>query len=132
MRITPLQPANHFLTMMYSISALALAVSALSASDAFVPKNQAFGLSRLSSSAVTLKAEIRGPTEKAEGAWLRRATMDGVGETVCCGPSMHDAIRSHRYSGSTLTRRLTPRTKRADRAPMIRLAYCTTLVRYQA
>jgi hypothetical protein len=119
--------------MMYSISALALAVSALSASDAFVPKTYAFGLSRLSSSAVILQAEIRGPTEKAEGTWLMRVTMDGVGETVCCaGPSMHDAIRSHRYSGSTLTRRLTPRTQPADRAPMIRLAYCTTLVRYPA
>jgi hypothetical protein len=56
--------------MIYSISALALAVSALSATDAFVPKSKAFGLTRLSPSGVILQAEIRGPTEKAEGTVL--------------------------------------------------------------
>jgi hypothetical protein len=61
--------------MMYFISALALAVCALSATDAFVPKTSAFGLSQLSSSAVILQAEIRGPTEKAEGTWLARADV---------------------------------------------------------
>ena len=56
--------------MMYSISAVALALSAFSATDAFVPKYYAFGMPRLSSSAVILQAEIRGPTEKAEGKCL--------------------------------------------------------------
>lgn len=59
---------NTTLTTMRSVSALALALaSALSATDAFVPASSAFGLSRLSSSGVILKAEIRGPTEKSEG-----------------------------------------------------------------
>jgi hypothetical protein len=67
--------------MIYSISALALAVSALSATDAFVTKSKAFGLTRLSPSGVILQAEIRGPTEKAEG-------------TVCVGDAMWCARQS--------------------------------------